>query len=242
MKEPKTESRFKFDEGGHKYTLDGKPLTGVTTILGVIAKPALIPWAAKMTVEYIHEHQPKLVNFAGTDYIVYTPAQLHDILDAAKKAHTVKRDNSADLGTLAHAWIEKFAMGKNPKPVKKLSFITDNFVKWAKENEVKFLESEIRLYSEKLWYAGTCDLVFTIKGRKYIGDVKTQPALYDRTPFFQMAGYQLALEEQGMTGIDGRMIIRCGKDGSFEVKESADYETDRKGFLACLDLYRTIKS
>lgn len=239
---PKLEPRFKFDVASHKYTLDNKPLTGVTTVFNVIAKPALIPWAAKMTVEYIKEHQPATTEINGHDFIIYTPAQLHDTLEAAKKAHTAKRDTAGDLGTLAHSWIEKFAKGKDPKPNKKIAFITDNFVKWATDNKVEFLESEVRVYSEKLWYAGTCDMVFMMNGKKYVGDVKTQNALYDRTPFFQMAGYQIALEENGRTDIEGRIIIRCGKDGSFEVKESADFDTDKRGFLACLELYRTIKT
>jgi len=237
-------TRFKFDEGSHKYTLDGKPLTGVTTVLGVIAKPALIAWAANEAVKYVKEHEPKLVNVGGQDLIIYTPAQLHDLLEAARKAHTAKRDTSADLGTLAHAWIEKFAKGKNPKPVKKIAFITDNFVKWATNNDIRFVESEVRLYSEKFWYAGTMDLIYT-KGEnpdKFIADVKTQNALYDRTPFAQMAGYQIALEEHGILDIKGRTIIRCGKDGSFEVKESLDFDTDKKIFLACLDLYRGLKT
>jgi hypothetical protein len=47
---------FVFDEKKHLYFYDGKPMTGCTTILGVLAKPALIPWAAKMAVEYIAQH------------------------------------------------------------------------------------------------------------------------------------------------------------------------------------------
>ena len=37
---------YQFSEEGHLHILDGKALTGVTTILGVIAKPALIQWSA----------------------------------------------------------------------------------------------------------------------------------------------------------------------------------------------------
>ena len=37
-----------FDAKKHVHTLDGKNLTGVTTVLSVIAKPALIQWAADM--------------------------------------------------------------------------------------------------------------------------------------------------------------------------------------------------
>ena len=35
-------NRLKFEPKLHAYTLDDKPITGVTTILKIIAKPALI--------------------------------------------------------------------------------------------------------------------------------------------------------------------------------------------------------
>ena len=37
---------FVFDEKEHAYFLNGKPMMGCTTVLSVIAKPALIQWAA----------------------------------------------------------------------------------------------------------------------------------------------------------------------------------------------------
>ena len=40
-----------FHEQEHRYLVDGKELPSVTTVLGVLGKPALAPWAAKMTVE-----------------------------------------------------------------------------------------------------------------------------------------------------------------------------------------------
>ena len=47
---PKKE--FTFDEKRHRYYLDGKAMTGCTTVLGVIAKPALIQWAADKAAAY----------------------------------------------------------------------------------------------------------------------------------------------------------------------------------------------
>ena len=44
---------LKFNEEKHLYTLDDKPVTGVTTILKTIAKPQLIQWAANEAVNYI---------------------------------------------------------------------------------------------------------------------------------------------------------------------------------------------
>ena len=42
---------FVFDEKEHAYFLNGKPMLGCTSVLGVIAKPALIQWAANEAVK-----------------------------------------------------------------------------------------------------------------------------------------------------------------------------------------------
>src|ERR1035437_9358592 len=44
---------YVFDSKRHIHQLDGKNLNGITTILGVIAKPALIQWSANMACDYI---------------------------------------------------------------------------------------------------------------------------------------------------------------------------------------------
>lgn len=238
----KLSDRFTFDEATHKYYLDGKPLTGVTTVLGVIDKPWLAPWTVGEAIKYIRTNQPKPVKIAGQDVLIYSKDQFSDLLDAAKVAAIGKRDWSADIGTKVHKWLELFVKGKNPKHSKTIGHITDNFVKWAHENEVKFLKSEIRVFSEKHWFAGTLDLLFEMKGKIYIGDIKTGSGIRGREPFAQMAGYQICLEEAGYKAVQGRMIIRCGRDGAFETKESLDYETDKKIFLSALDLYRGLKT
>ena len=127
-----------------------------------------------------------------------------------------------------------------PKPEKDIKSLTDKFVAWATENNIQFLESEKRIYSRANWYAGTCDLVFLKDGKKHVGDIKTSSGIYGREYFFQMAGYQICLEEMGEKDFVANTIIRCGKDGSFEVKDSFDLESDKQGFLAALSLYREL--
>ena len=225
---------FLFDEKKHVYTLDGKKLTGVTTILGTIAKPALIAWAAKEAVKYVRENATK-----DDDLFLVT----EEILRAAEKAHAKKRDKAADAGTDVHAeceaWIKTKVIPLAPSP----SFL--QFKEWAEGNVGEFLESEKRLYHEGEWYAGTVDLVYKDPdGRVWVADIKTTSGIYDRTPFFQMAGYQNAIEYMGefTEPIHGRKIIRMGKDGSFETKDSLSYEDDLGGFLAALQLYRALQT
>jgi ATP-dependent exoDNAse (exonuclease V) beta subunit len=212
------------------YTLDGKPLMGVTSVLGVIAKPALIGWAARMAADYVLENLKDMDN-------------LEQVCELAKNAHARKRDEGAEKGTDIHAWIEEWIAGKNPEmpkdegPRKQI----EEFLKWATENKVEFLESEKRMYSEKHWIAGTCDAIAMIDGKKYVVDFKTQSKMWDKTPFLQMAGYRIMLEEMGEKDYEGGCVVLLPKEGGLETHYSYDYDTDKEGFLAALKLYKTLK-
>ena len=106
---------FTFDEATHSYLLDGRPLTGVTTILGVIAKPALIQWSANLaaaeafktgTVEGLKaaiEAYDKIDTEAARELDKAFPAW-----KAARTTHTKRKTAAADIGTKAHKWIEEY--------------------------------------------------------------------------------------------------------------------------------------
>lgn len=225
---------FTFDEKEHLYKLNGKPMTGVTTILGVIAKPSLIQWAANMACDHIND------NFPSVEEIMKNPLAISQLIKEARTAHRTKKEKAGDIGTLAHKWIEEWI--KNPDTIfpddPVLNKMCENFTNWALENEVKFLESEMRVYSEKYWYAGTIDLVLEMNGKKYLGDLKTSSGIYDEH-FYQTAAYQNALNEMGHhLDIVEHIIINTKKDGKMQVKTSTDYENNRKAFMGALAIYR----
>lgn len=229
------ETGFYFDDKKHFYYLDGKKMTGVTTILNVMAKPQLIPWAARMAIENVKE------NFAAI--IAATEAERDVLLKTAQNAHAQKKDKAADIGTLVHKAIEEWIKEKKTPTLDDQGMMMFNqFIKWAEDNKVKFLDSERRVYSKEHFVAGTLDFIFEMGGKKYLGDFKTSSGIYGREYFWQCAGYRMMLEENGEKDFNGSVIVRCGKDGSFEVKESYDYETDIKGFMAALTIYRLINN
>lgn len=225
--------KFEFDEKTHKYFLDNKPLTGVTTILGVIAKPALIGWASNMAVEHIKENlQEALDGNMSWD----------SLLEDARKAHARKRDKAGDIGTLAHKWIEEHINGKDNPITDDIKPMIDNFLKWEEENKPKYLESEMRVYSEKQWYAGTLDMMMEIDGEVWLGDIKTSSGIY-KEHFLQCAGYQLALQEMGKyPDIKGHIIINLRKDGKMDVQKSISFDKDMEVFLAALTIYRRLNN
>ena len=244
------ENKYTFHEKGHRHLLNGKPLTGITTVLNVISKPFLIPWAVNMAVEYIdktlNEEIEKQSN--ETDLLEWLMENWKRILKEAKVAHTKKKEDAGQKGTDVHAICEGIIkeaieqQGGIIHPIHK-SENTDNpqvlhFLNWAEENKVKFLASELHLYSVEHFLGGIMDFVCEIDGNVWIGDIKTGSGIYAEA-FFQCAGYQIMLEEMGLyPNIKGHIILNLKKDGSFNEKRSISNEDNKQAFLSALSLYR----
>lgn len=236
---------FQFNEKTHRYTLDGKSLVGVTTVVGIIDKPQLISWASNMAVDYIDK------NFPTFEQMQSDTKALSNVLEDARKAWCYKRDSAGDVGTSCHNWIEQYAKSKindteylpeyENEQVEKM---VNKFIEWANENNIKFLLSEQRLYSKTHFFAGTVDLLIERDGKKYIADIKTAKDIYQQN-FIQMAGYHIALEELGkVQDLAGYTVINIPKEmtrkGEAKLKVRTLYKTEqhKKAFLNCLDLYR----
>jgi len=220
-----------FEPKKHTYTIDGEFVTGVTGAIGVIDKPALMYWAVNKCVEHL-----KGVWEAGESY---DEVEIDQMLGDAKYAHRVRKEYAAGIGTMVHEWVEKWIKGENPKPPVNEMMLnaTKLFLKWVKDNDVEFLHSERKVYSKKYNYAGTCDFVAKIGGKMIVGDIKTSTGIYDEY-FFQTAAYQQALmEEFPEYKFDSNVIIRTGKDGSFEIGESVQFKENIKAFLGALAIY-----
>ncbi|MEI6580825.1 MAG: hypothetical protein WCO07_01490 [bacterium] len=242
------EKGYYFDSARHIHRLDGKNLNGITTILSVIAKPALIQWSANMACDYISQN----IVSCFDDFMVVSPANKHfdmekfdNLLKEARNAHRKKKEKAGDIGTEVHQAVEDYIKsgivvapdGLNKELVQKS---LNNFIEFATENKVKFLESERNLYSRKYWIGGIVDFVCEIDGEVWIGDVKTASGIYPEN-FLQMAGYQIMLEEMGLyKNIKGHIVVNLRKDGKMEVKKNCEVDIHREAFLSALTLYRCL--
>lgn len=47
---------LEFDPNKHQYFVDGEQVDGCTGILGVLNKPALIPWAVGVCVDFVSKN------------------------------------------------------------------------------------------------------------------------------------------------------------------------------------------
>ena len=228
-----------FDPDRHTYTVNGEIVDSVTSILGqTIAKPALIPWATKTMAE----------NLMGLwkAGVSYDEIQIKEMLNTAKQIYKYKSEKAADIGTLVHEWISKYIQGlKPPMPInKEMQGGVKAFLKWTKENKIQFKLTERKVFSKKYKFAGTCDFTAIINGKNFVGDIKTSNAIYNES-FYQVAAYTYALQEEfPKMKPDGNIIVRCGKDGSLEVKsvKNGEVKENFKAFLGALAIYRRAKA
>lgn len=235
-----------FDKN-HSYFADAegkKRYTGITTVISVLAKPALIGWAARMAVEHIQNCDLFILR---DGLATIEPSKLVRLLEEAKNAHTKKKEAAGEHGTDSHAlveaWINYLLTEHEGRPINDYAFDGDDpilkFKAWAVENVDHFLFAERRMANKELFLAGTADFAYVGKdGKRYMADFKTSSGIYGVDYFLQVAAYRLLAEGEGDEPYDGSTVIRLGKDGDFEVLHRYDYETDKEAFVACLTLYR----
>ena len=201
-----------------RYMVENKRVAGVTTVLGVLAKPALIPWANRMglkgidTTKYVDEtaqigtlaHEMVMHYFEGTE--------------------CVTDDYSRNQINLANNSLK-------------------SFYSWVDEHDINPILIEEHMTSDKYRYGGTIDLFCNLDGIDALVDFKTGKGIYSEM-FSQVAAYVQLLKENGHKPKKFK-IVRIGRDPSegFEersvsAKELKDYWSI---FYYCLKLYELKK-
>lgn len=226
---------YAFDEKNHLHTLNGKPLTGVTTVLSVIAKPALIQWAANMACDYMFERIKETSEIIDGDYIKLYGDQLAGIIENARKAHKKKKESAGTHGTEVHSEIENIIneaiKGDGTIQNWKGSYVIDNkakgiiqFITWAQLNKVKFLASEKHVYSKSMWVGGICDIVCEIDGKRFVGDIKTSSAIYPEH-FIQASAYAEMLTDMGETPKECLSGCGCANETSYHEGAQCNFQS-----------------
>jgi hypothetical protein len=234
-----------FDKEKHEYQVEGERVASVTQILRVLSKPALMPWAAKMTADHwLSSITP------GVDY---DEVVLEQIYKESKAAHRKKSTEAMTAGSLVHDYAEAYGRLQidptQPAPClpinKQARRAIDGFRKWVDEHEVEFLETEFKVYSKTWSYCGTVDLDAVIDGKRTLLDYKTGTGgrIYPES-FFQSAAYVEARADEweyiGEEGIDyDQRATLCfdREKGTFRYKTrdmGVQFETDFKVFRGCL--------
>ena len=233
-----------FDEVKHRYYVNGKVVQGVTSILNILGKPALLPWAINQAMDVIKSQI--------TPGHQFDEIEIEETIKEAKMAYKKNSGKAATIGTKVHEWIENFVKKEEVAEVinPEMQSAIDQFMEFGNTYDVKFKASEQKVYSKEYEYAGTFDGIIEInKGNAtispgiYLMDIKTSKGIYPEYWLQLGAYYQAIKEEKPKTIIDGGAIIKCGKDGTLEVATRTKKELieDQEAFLSLLKVSKWLK-
>lgn len=198
------------------YDKDGNILPGVTTILGVLNKPALVPWANNLGLQGIKVG-------AYVDVLAQIGTIAHDMV-------------------LAHVENRKF--GADDLPADLVDAAENSFLKyleWEKNHIVEPILCEAALVSEPYDFGGTIDFYGKIDGVLTLKDYKTAKAIWPEH-LYQVAAYRKLLETNDYK-VDAVGILQIGRseDEGFSEKVITDSTREWEIFKHCLELYRLMK-
>ena len=230
----------------HRYFLNGDgPYPGVTSVTGVLDKPALTNW-----------HRETVAGAAWDSLDILEAMRRDDPgnREAAIAYLTKRRDESAkarDRGTDIHALTETLDMGHRIRIPKEHRAEVKSYLDWREARQPEWLMIERLVFNTKLKYGGTLDRVALIDGETWLLDLKTSKSVADKAGqvWDEMRLQLLAYAACDITGEPGNpefgampAIDRYGivhvRPDSTALVEAIITPEDRKAFIACLGLYR----
>lgn len=148
-------------------------LWSVTTLIGALDKPALVPWAALKTaecaVDNLHVVQHRLEDEGRASAI--------DYLKNSRFRGEPGQRSATELGTAVHKACEHAAIHGRFRPEdtadRELKPFLVQFRRFLTDFEPKYTAAEVTVFSPSYGYAGTCDAMLNIEGIDYIVDIKT---------------------------------------------------------------------
>ncbi len=187
-----------------RYRLADKTIVpGITTILNLRAKGALVPWANKLGLQ-------------GIDVNSY----VDDLAQIGILAHAMVTDKLNEKTTDTSDYSQnQIDLAENS---------TLSFWSWEKEHhieEIFFVERP--LVSEAHRFGGTLDIYAKINGRREIVDLKTGKGGVYPEHIWQVATLKVLLEENGFT-VDGTRIVNIprAETEAFVEKTVSDKENE----------------
>jgi hypothetical protein len=212
----------------------GDLVPSVTNVIGILDKPALPRWSAKMVAETAYRMRFALPEMDESEAV-----------DMLKGSPWSKSKRAADRGTDIHAYLEARLNGWEPE---ELSADAEPYRAAADDwlgKDIEIVATELTAFHPL--YAGTMDFVARIDGRLTIGDFKTSKAIYDEAALQLAALMGCATDQHGdplpwrdadgnVTEMPDLLVVRIGED-KFEEKSVADPEGSLRVFFGLLDAW-----
>ena len=195
---------------------EGNIVPGVTTILGILNKPALVTWANKLGLQ-------------GIDSTKYRD----EMADIGTLAHLMILDyfNKQETDTSEYS----------KSQIEKAENCLLSFHQWEMGHDIEPILIEKPLVSELWKYGGTVDLYCKLDGELTLIDFKTGKAIWPEM-MYQLAAYQNLLFENDHFCQKTR-ILRIGRDEDegFEERVAGDLRIEYAIFNHCLGIYNLQK-
>jgi hypothetical protein len=201
---------------------EAQRLWSVTTLarLGLGTSEPLVNWAVRTTGEAAYDKIKILREFVDAGD-----------RDGAVKWLTDQRwqtsGKAAARGTDLHTAAEQLALGQTPKVEEHIQPYLDQYVRFLELHAPEFLMAEAPVYNPTFGYAGTCDGVIVLDGKRLVFDIKTTKhgpnSGKSRPPFSEVALQLVAYRRAELVGILAeRHEIQRGRyygfraDGTYE--------------------------
>ena len=199
------------------HLADGSPVPSVTTVLSLIAKPAVVVWSNRLGLDGIsyREHLDSLAEW-GTC--------AHSLIEGDL---TGRRPDVSDYTS---------------DQLRVARIVLDTFHLWARGKDLVTHQVETPLTSEAFGFGGCPDWLGLINGTLTVADWKTSSSVYD-DHLFQASAYRQLLLEAGHPVDEVRVVALPRDEGSAfteRVLRGLEIEPYFAVFKAALALHRVI--
>jgi hypothetical protein len=193
---------------GRHYThpITGDLVPSVTNVLSMLAKPALVGWAAKEVATLAADLRGSLGSMEHSEVVT--------LLKGAANRRSTK---AAGRGTDVHQYLEYCLRGWEPEPLDETAEQYRYGAEMFLEHEApELIEAEITMFQPL--YAGTADAVVRMGGRVALIDFKTSKGIYPEASLQLAALAACELWHDGTdvidpTPIDDLIVVRIAPDG-----------------------------
>lgn len=144
--------------GGSRFYVEpesGEKAPGVTSIIGMLPKPFLTFWAAKMAAEYAVDNIAAVSALADADR--------DGAVDLIKGAHRRYTKGRSDVGSAAHDMFERMIRGERIRRVgMDLEPYRRHFAEFLDVVQPRLISAEDVMWSDTHHYAGSSDAILEV--------------------------------------------------------------------------------
>lgn len=152
---------------------DDVRLWSVTTLIGVLDKPALVPWAAIKTAEAAIDKANTWQSILEQD----GRAEAINYLKNSRFRGKPGERSAKDLGTAVHKACEHAAIHGKFRPEDtndpELVPFLRQYRRFLQDYQPEYVAAEVTVFNPQVGYAGTCDAFLNIEGSRFVVDYKT---------------------------------------------------------------------